>query len=90
MVLWYVPSAFSADALRTLHWKDQPKKCRSGVAWGCWPDTFTPSCAEAVGQLYLTILSSGWSSQRPWALLLGMQYENQYENQYKNLMDYGY
>lgn len=86
MLLWYVPSAFSADALRMLHGKDQPKKCTSGVVWGCWPDTPAPSCAGAVGQLHLTILLSGRSSQRLWALILGMQYENQY----KNLMNHGY
>lgn len=39
-----------------------------------------------MGQLYLTILLSGRSSQMPCALLLGVQYENQY----KNLMDRGY
>lgn len=86
MVLWYLLSAFSADAIRMFHWKDQPKKCRSGVAWGCWPGTLAPSCAGAMGQLHLTILLSGRSSQRLWALVLGMQCKNQY----KKLMNHGY
>lgn len=85
MVLWYIPSALSADALIMLHWKDQLKRCRSGVAWGCWPNILAPSRA-VVGYLHLTTLLSGRTSQRLWELVLGKQYENQY----KNLMDHGY
>lgn len=78
-MLWYIPSALSADALRMLHWKDQ-LKCRSGEAWGCWPNALAPSCVGAVGQLHLPIILSGRSSDRLWALVLDMQYENQYKN----------